>query len=202
MSTQVPDLTFAPVTAERWNDLADLFGPNGAYSNCWCTWWIFTGREFDQATPAERRLVLHTLVAEGARPGILAYDAGRPVGWVAVGPRRRYARMMSPRARVNGPLDREDPGWVVNCFYIPRAERGRGIATGLLSAAVSFAFERGARYVAGHPVDVDGDGPGASALFVGTLSMFLDAGFTEVERRQGRPVVRIDLPNRGLPRRP
>ena len=101
MSTQVPDLTFAPVTAERWNDLADLFGPNGAYSNCWCTWWIFTGREFDQATPTERRLVLHTLVAEGARPGILAYDAGRPVG-CARGRGDRPGRRRMPAAGACG----------------------------------------------------------------------------------------------------
>ncbi len=194
MTSHVPPLTFAPVTAGRWNDLAGLFGPNGAYSNCWCTWWVFTGREFDQATPDERRVVLHTLVAEGARPGILAYEGDRPVGWVAVGPRERYHRMMSARARVYGPLDRDDPGWVINCFFIPHAKRGQGIATGLLSAAVSFAFEQGATYVTGHPVDVSDTGPGAAALYVGTLSMFLDAGFTEVERRSGRPVVRIDRP--------
>lgn len=187
-------LEFAPVTPDRWNDLVALFGPNGAYSNCWCTWWILTGREFDEATPKERCSMLHTLVAEEGKPGILAYEGERPVGWVAVGPRGRYARMMSRRARVNGPLDFADPGWVVNCFYIPRSERGNGIATSLLGEAVSFAFEHGATYVAGHPIDVEGDGPGAAALYVGTLSMFLAAGFTEVERRQGRPVMRIDRP--------
>ncbi len=184
----------SPVTPDRWDDLVALFGPNGAYSNCWCTWWIFTGRGFDQATPDERRSVLHALVAEGASPGLLAYDGRRPVGWVAVGPRLRYARMMSRRARVNGPLDVDDPGWVVNCFYIPRPDRGKGIATELLEHAVAFAFQHGATYVAGHPIDAEGNEPGAAALYVGTLSMFLAAGFTEVERRQGRPVMRIDRP--------
>ena len=186
-------LSYSPATADRWDDVRSLFGPNGAYSNCWCTWWILTGPQFDRATPEERRSVLEALCAEGSAPGILAYEEDRPVGWVAVGPRERYARMMSPRARVNGPLDFADPGWVVNCFYIPTRERGHGIASGLLGEAVGFAFDRGANYVTGHPIDVEeGAGPGAAGLFVGTLSMFLRAGFVEVERRGGRPVVRID----------
>jgi GNAT superfamily N-acetyltransferase len=187
-------LSFHPVTAERWDDLLGLFGPNGAYSNCWCTWWILVSREFDAAAPTDRRELLHGLVHQGAEPGLLAYRGDEPVGWVAVGPRARYARMMSPRARVNGPLDRDDPGWVVNCFYLPRPQRGQGVASGLLDAAVDFAFERGASYVAGHPIEVRDGGPGAAALFVGTLSMFESAGFHVAEWRGSRPVVRIDRP--------
>jgi len=125
-------------------------------------------------------------------PGILAYENSAPVGWVAVGPRERYTRMMSPRAPVNGPLDFDDPGWVINCFFVPRDNRERGIAAGLLKAAVAFAFDAGATYVVGHPIDVDGKRPGAAALFVGTLSMFLEAGFVEAERRGTHPVVRFD----------
>lgn len=183
-----------PVTPERNDDLVELFGPNGAYSNCWCTWWILRSREFDEHTPEERRGILERLVSEGSEPGLLAYDGARPVGWVAVGPRRRYARMMSPRARVYGPLGEDDPGWVVNCFYVPRPERGRGVASALLDAAVGFAFDRDAAFVVGHPVDTDVSDPGAAALYVGTLTMFLDAGFTEVERRGTRPVVRLEPP--------
>ena len=29
------DLTFHPVTPDRWPDLERLFGPRGAYSGCW-----------------------------------------------------------------------------------------------------------------------------------------------------------------------
>jgi hypothetical protein len=30
------DLTFKPVSPERWDDLVELFGQHGAYSGCWC----------------------------------------------------------------------------------------------------------------------------------------------------------------------
>lgn len=188
----MPECTFHPATPDRWGDLRNLFGPNGAYSNCWCTWWILPSRQWNAAQPDERREILHDLTLEGAVPGILAYEGPVPVGWVAVGPRERYVRMMSPRAPVNGPLDRDDPGWVVNCFFVPGSRRGLGIAGGLLMAAVEFAFEAGATYLAGHPIDTTDRERGTADLFVGTLSMFLDAGFTEVERRGSRPVVRLD----------
>jgi len=185
-------LTYSPATPDRWDDLASLFGPNGAYSNCWCTWWILPSRQWSEAGTAGRERVLRELIRDGAEPGVIAYDGNVAVGWVAVGPRVRYTRMMSPRATVNGPLDREDPGWVVNCFFIPRGQRRRGIARGLLDEAVRFAFDRGATYVAGHPIDTSGGNRASADLYVGTLSMFLQAGFREVERRGTRPVVRLD----------
>lgn len=182
------ELTIAPVTPGRWSDLETLFGANGAYSNCWCTWWILSGRGFDDALPAERRSLLEGVVADGDKPGLLAYREKRPVGWCAVGPRTRYARMMSPRSRTFGPPGEVDGNWVINCFFIPRSERGIGVATALLEAAVKFAFESGAQVLDGYPL-IDGR-RGAAAMFVGTVSMFQKAGFEEVSRVRERPLMR------------
>ena len=101
--TNSSDLTIVPATPGRWPDLETLFGLNGAYSNCWCTWWILTGRGFDEAEPGERRQLLEELVADGKKPGLLAYRDKHPVGWCAVGPRSRYMRMMSLRSEVYRP---------------------------------------------------------------------------------------------------
>lgn len=184
-------LRIEAVTAERWEDLLELFGPNGAYSNCWCTWWILTGKQWDGAEASQRRQIIQDLVAEGAEPGLLAYDGTEPVGWCAVGPRRRYGRMMSPLATVYRPLDDDATGWVINCFYIKSGHRGEGIAGVLLDAAVLFAFDSGADRIEAYPLDVEARPKTTRAdLFVGALSMFLDAGFEEVTRVKGRPVVR------------
>ena len=59
-------LDIAPATPARWDDLVGLFGPNGAYANCWCTWWILASKGWDRATPQERRHVLADRVADGA----------------------------------------------------------------------------------------------------------------------------------------
>ncbi|MEO8252714.1 MAG: GNAT family N-acetyltransferase, partial [Chloroflexota bacterium] len=84
--------------------------------------------------------------------------------------------------------------WSVVCFWIPRKERGKGVATALLEAAVSLARERGAAALEAYPVDTaDGRKP-ATYLFTGTLAMFLRAGFREVDRPRGEQLVmRRDL---------
>ena len=61
-----------PVTVDRWPDLLALFGPNGAYSNCWCTWWILPGKQFASALPGDRRALLEDLVRADETPGLLA----------------------------------------------------------------------------------------------------------------------------------
>ncbi|MGH9894304.1 MAG: GNAT family N-acetyltransferase, partial [bacterium] len=136
----------------RWSDLEKLFGPNGAYSNCWCTWWILAGKEFSAALPGERRSVLKDLVARGQRPGLLAYRDRQPVGWCAVGPRQRYTRMMSARSQVYGPPPESQGSWVINCFYTARPHRGSGVATALLEAAVLFARKSGASVLDAYPL--------------------------------------------------
>jgi hypothetical protein len=177
-----------PVTPERWSDLVSLFGPNGAYSNCWCTWWILTGKEFTSALPVDRRSRLEDLVRSDQTPGLLACRNGTAVGWCAVGPRERYTRMMSTRSPVYRPPDDPEGNWVINCFYVARPERHSGVASALLGAAVDFAFQSGAVSIDAYPL-ID-TAHGAASLYVGTVSMFADAGFTEIARMQGRPVMR------------
>jgi hypothetical protein len=64
------------------------------------------------------------------------------------------------------------------------------VATALLAAAVRFAFDRGAEVVEAYPLDLDRTTPSAASLYVGSLQMFVDAGFAEVARVKDRPVVR------------
>ncbi len=182
-----------PVTAERWDDLERLFGPNGAYSGCWCTWWTWRSAEWDQHRPAERRAELHGQVVDGREPGLLAYDGAEPVGWCAVAPRESYARLTSPRARTYRRLD-ERPTWVVTCFFIRRDRRGEGVATALLDAVAGFVAAHGGDLVEGYPV-LDAR-HGTAAMFTGTLPMFTAAGFQEVARTGERPLVRLELPRR------
>ena len=55
-------LEIRPVTADRWEDLAALFGPSGAFSHCWCTWWRQTSADFSQGVEDEgaaNRALMH-----------------------------------------------------------------------------------------------------------------------------------------------
>lgn len=182
-------LEIVPVTADRWDDLTELFGPNGAYSNCWCTWWLLTGKEFGEANPEDRRAIIEEQVRANLEPGVLAYREGRPVGWCAVGPRQRFTRMMSNRSLVYKPPDDLAGGWVINCFYIARPERGSGVATALLAAAVDHAFRNGATAIDAYPLEDTTHG--MASLYVGTVTMFEAAGFKELTRLRERPVMRL-----------
>jgi GNAT superfamily N-acetyltransferase len=186
-------MNIEPVTPERWDDLVALFGPNGAYANCWCTWWMWRSAEWDRLTPAKRRAELLRRVENGEEPGLLAYEDEEPVGWCAIAPRERYSRLNNPRTRTYRRLD-ERPSWVVTCFYVRRDRRSAGVATALLSEVAEFVAARGGTLVEGYPTEHPEQGP--SAMYTGTVSMFEAAGFTETARPGGRPLVRLELPHR------
>jgi GNAT superfamily N-acetyltransferase len=153
-------------------------------------WWRVTSKEFDERHGAGLRQDLHDLVAAGQEPGLLAYVDGEPGGWVAVAPREEYPRLdRSPKLRR---LD-DQPVWSITCFTIDRRHRRRGVAAALLDAAVDFARQRGAEVVEAYPIDTAGGKRSSADLFTGTLAMFERAGFEEVARRSGRPIVRRSL---------
>jgi GNAT superfamily N-acetyltransferase len=150
---------------------------------------MLTGKEFAAALPEDRQALLRDRVLDHEEPGLLAYLDGVPVGWCAVGPRDRYTRMMSPRSRVFGPVDDHGGNWVVNCFFVRKSERGRGIATALLAGAVDHARTKGASSLDGYPL-LDPT-KGAAALYVGSVSMFEEAGFKQIRLMGERPLMRL-----------
>jgi GNAT superfamily N-acetyltransferase len=120
----------------------------------------------------------------------LAYVDGEPAGWVAVAPREEYPRLdRSPKLRR---VD-DQPVWSITCFTIGRRQRRQGVAAALLDAAVDFARQRGAEVVEAYPIDTAGEKRSSADLYTGTLAMFERAGFEEVARRSGRPIVRRAL---------
>ena len=182
-------VSVVPVTADRWPDLSAFFGPNGAYSNCWCAWFRVRAKDFDNG-PGNRR-VLRRLTQDGAVPGLLAYDGNDPVGWVSVAPRPQFERLT--RSRVIGPLDPDEPDvWSLVCFWIPARQRRIGIGTALLDGAVDYARSHGAASVEAYPVDTVGERRAGAELFTGTVGMFRKAGFRiSAHPSGGRPIARL-----------
>jgi GNAT superfamily N-acetyltransferase len=177
----------APLTPDRWDDLELLFGERGASSGCWCMWWRVSARDWEANAGNGNRSVFRRIVDTGPPPGLLAYDGGVAVGWVAVAPRVHYPRLdRSPKLK---PVD-DVPTWAVTCFYIDRKYRGSGVGGALLAAAVQHALASGATAIEGYPIDRDGGRVANASAFTGVLDMFRAAGFKEIARRGGRPIFR------------
>lgn len=180
-----------PVTPERWLDLERLFGPNGAYSNCWCTYWMLTRKEFDAGPPSRKKGILHGLVEEGREPGLLAYRDGEPVAWVAVQPREAYAAL--ERSPLLKRVD-DEPVWSVTCFFVRKEHRRTGLMAPMLDAAARHAKARGARILEGYPMLPAKEGLKGASGYVGLVPAFERAGFREVARPSaGRRVMRRAL---------
>jgi GNAT superfamily N-acetyltransferase len=161
------ELRFAPVTGANWSDFEKLFETPGAPKYCWCmAWRDMPDRQ--TASSAERKQAMSGFVEAGTPVGILAYEAGQPVGWCSVAPRNSHRKLAS---------DQEDDAgvWSVTCFFVPRKRRGEGLARALLDAAISHAFSKGASTVEAYPVDPDSP----SYRFMGFRQMFAARGFRE-----------------------
>jgi GNAT superfamily N-acetyltransferase len=193
------DLVVTPLTPDRFGDLAQLFEEGGDPKWCWCTWFRFRGNRWGSTSATHREALLEQTARdepEHPAPGLLAYSGGRAVGWVSLGPREDFDRLV--HSKVLAPVD-DAPVWSIVCFVVSRRVRGQGIARSLLDAAIAYARAGGATTLEAYPVDaVEGRVPDANA-FRGTLSMFERAGFTVVARRQWnastpiRPIVRLEL---------
>jgi GNAT superfamily N-acetyltransferase len=175
-----------PLTPDRWDDVAALFGEGGDPKTCWCMYWRLRSKDWSFTNTAELREGFHRVVDEARdpAPGLLAYEDGRTVGWVSVGPREDYDRLVNSRVR---PKIDDTPVWSIVCFVVSKTARGSGLTTKLLDAATDYARAHGAPALEAYPVD-PGDRRVPAALgYTGLLSTFEAAGFKvlqEIDSRQ------------------
>lgn len=176
---EAPPIRIEPLTPERWPDLEALFGRGGASYGCWCMFFRRTSTEMATAHAADNRADLERLAAADPAPGLLAFDGHEPIGWVGLGPRASFPRLV--RSRNLRPVD-DQPAWSVVCFFIARRRRGEGVARRLLEAAVAYAAEHGAPAIEGYARDAAAGRLSADSAYTGTVSLFEGAGFHEVAR--------------------
>lgn len=189
-------LTVLPLTPERWPDLQTLFDAKGCSlaRGCWCMYYRRSGSRGALpagTTPAQaNRADLKALVDAGRPPGLIGYRRGVAVGWVSLGPRREFAKLV--RSPVMKALD-DQPVWSIICFVVPAEHRGQGVARALLDGAIAYAKKRGATLLEAYPVDKV-ERSADDAMWFGAKSMYDRAGFTEVARRRPhRPIVRLEV---------
>ena len=182
-----PTLEFKPLTPELMDDFGTVLRGNFG-AGCWCIFPRLTETQ-TRELPGEgsvsprRRVEMTRLAGREISPGLLAYEDGEPVGWIAVAPRSELTRIV--RSRATPPVD-DEPVWVIPCVTVRKGYRGQGIAVALIQAAVEYAGKCGAPAVEAYP-RADGERTGDDNAYFGTQPMFRRAGFH---------VVREPLPHR------
>ena len=178
------ELEFREVEPARWDDFEALFESRGAPKYCWCM--VFRAPPNQSRAPdnAAKKAEMRRRVLAREPVGILAYADETPVAWCSIAPVGTFQRLGKA-------VDATREGvWGLTCFFVPRRLRRRGLARGLLGAAVEHARARGAHTIEAYPVDPDSP----SYRFLGFVPMFEAAGFAEAGRvGTRRRVMRLAL---------
>lgn len=195
-------LRIVPANEVSGTDLDLVFGSKGTPWDCQCQWFQNPGKSFDALSVQERADALHTQTQCGipeakTTSGLIAFLGDEPVGWCAVEPRTAYPRLHTSRIVHGGrDEDKDDESvWAAVCFVTRAGHRRRGISRALAAACVDFARSRGALALEGYPLQLaPNKAPMWGELFVGSYSIFADAGFREVSHPTPRRfVMRIDF---------
>jgi GNAT superfamily N-acetyltransferase len=162
--------------ATVFEDVRTLVGPKRPDADvCWClSYRIPSALNKELRGPARGDYVAR-LVEQGPI-GVLAYDAGEPVGWAAVAPRADTTFARNRRI----PHVDDLPVWSLWCLRVRPGHRGRGISHALIQGAVDHAREQGAPAVEAYPLDNRGAKVDLTMAYPGLLANFLAAGFTPV----------------------
>jgi GNAT superfamily N-acetyltransferase len=119
-------------------------------------YWKLRGNAYEEARGYETRQMHKSIVDSGVVTGLMAYQQGEVVGWVAVEPRSAYPRLAYSRSLK--PVD-DQSVWSVTCFFVAKRFRRQGITVGLLKAAVEHVRHQGGKIVEGYPVDAQKNMP-------------------------------------------
>ena len=198
--TAALDLDIRPLTPAEFDALAGLFA-TGDPRWCWCQYFRRRGMDWSNALSDDNRTELARLAAAaavtgGPPPGLVALRDGHAVGWVSLGPREDYERLA--HSKLLAPVDAR-PVWSIVCFVVAARLRRQGVARALLAAAVEFARSRGVEVLEAYPLHEDRGKVPSNSAYVGTQSMFEDAGFRVVAKRRWnedtlpRPIMRLEL---------
>ena len=182
------EVEIVPLTGGVWLALEALFREGGDPRWCWCQFWRLRAQDMAAAKVPELRARLRAQAESEQPPGLVAFDGEHAVGWVSVGPRTDFGRIV--HSRVIPAID-DRPVWSIVCFAVSSSARGRGIGRALLEGAIDFARSQGAEALEAYPIRLDDGAPvHPNAAFTGTLPMFESVGFTVVADRASDPIAR------------
>ncbi|MDR2931382.1 MAG: GNAT family N-acetyltransferase [Propionibacteriaceae bacterium] len=167
-------VSVVPATADRFDDVSLVLGPKRPDATvCWCLSHRLSAKDNRALVGQARGQYVRQLCGGSISPGVLAYVDGQAAGWAAVGPRSQTTFARSPKIPHLDDLD----VWAIWCVSVLARFRHHGLAVELIRGAASYARSQGAPAVEGYPTDNAGERVNTVMSYVGTKTMFEQAGF-------------------------
>ena len=184
----ISDITFIPVTKDRWSDFETLFGVRGACGGCWCMLWRLKRSVFEQQKGEKNKQAMKAIIESGEVPGILAFSKDQPIAWCSVAPRERFPAL--ERSRILKKID-DQPVWSISCLFVEKNHREKGLSVRMANAAIDYVKKEGGTIVEAYPVEPKKDRAPPVFVWTGLTAGFKKAGFIECARRsETRPIMR------------
>jgi GNAT superfamily N-acetyltransferase len=186
MSARRETIRVERLDASRRADFFRVHAPEHGEGWCCCVaWWTPSWEGWSERSAEENRALREELFDRGEHDGYLLYAEDRPVAWCQVGPRDRLPKLV----RRFG-LEPDPGAWAVTCFVILPSHRRRGLSRTLLEAVLRDIPSRGAERIEAYPRR---DASDAGDLWTGPERIFLDTGFVEIGRHEGRAILSKSL---------
>jgi GNAT superfamily N-acetyltransferase len=172
---EIGEVEIHPATPDRLNDVLHFFDVEGfagkpEWAACYCV-----AHHLGEGRPdycrATNRAALVERIREQSTTGFLAYADGKVGAWCNASPRSAYIHYAGRDDR-----DDDEVGSIV-CFVVAPPYRRHGLAAKLLDAACASFVDRGFTVAEAYPNRSPSDDASA---YHGPMSMYLEAGFTEV----------------------
>ena len=166
------------------------FGHAPHWASCYCRYYHTDcpQGEWMERTADRNRAEAMEDIANGKMKGYLAFDGDQCIGWCNANNAREYVRLQEYAGHL---LDGRKVGCVI-CFVIHPSYRGRGVARLLLKHAIADFREQGYDAVMALPYEVGADAD-PQRLYRGTLGMYREYGFQEIERHDSLCVMWLGL---------
>ncbi len=175
------ELVLQTLSIENFADFEKLT-VGGKHGGCYCAFWhqkfnsIEEWQQREREAPEKNRECIRQRIESGFHVGVLAYESGKLVGWISVGP---VIEVYWAWRRVAVLADKSRTTACITCIALSPEFRGKGYQKAILKELCNYGRKLDWKAIEGYPFDCEAvEKLGTDVHWPGLTKGFCDAGFT------------------------